>query len=1240
LAVESLEERQLLSAAGPVGIQFTVNSSTAGTQRQAVVATDSAGDTVYAWQSANPIGGTYGIYAERYNRAGAVIQNEFQVSTVTANNQEAPWVAMDSAGDFVVAWVNNAKLGAGDAILAQRYNSSGAVQGSEIQINTITSGQGKQAQPHVAMDAEGDFVVAWLSINTSGGLYNVEAARYNASGVVQNSEFQVNPVNVHGQTDPAVAMDTAGDFVITWSSNQGGVSYNIYAQRYNSSGATVGSEFQVNTDVRENPDNQDLQPSVAMDPAGDFTIAWEGNVGEYTGAYATYGVYGTFARRYNSSGTAQGNQFAVGTSKLATVDYPGSLESPSVSMDATGDFVIAWENVSGYNGSFMHYGIYAQAYTAAGAVSGSQFQVNTVSSKTETFPSVAMDAGGDYVIAWTGFDDGFQDFDIFAQRYEVGNATTISGTTPSTNIQDNQTASPFSGVTFSNPDTAADYSVSVLLSKPANGSLSNLAGGTYSSGLGFYTSASNLTLAQAQATIEGLVFAPTPHQVAPGSTVTTTFTIVVSDGGANSGDSSTEVLATAVNDAPTLNSSAPFKIGNTTTNPSSGTLVSTLLASAGAGAVVDPDFGATLGIAITSVDNSLGAWQYSHDGGLSWTDVPAVSDTSALLLPADANTALRVNSPLSTSGIASMTFRAWDESSGTADSTANVSTYGGSTAFSSATATATSLVAPGSSTLTVNGTSGNDTFSIVAGPSTFTVTLNGVANSYSNSVITTVIFYGNGGSDSSTIQLQSLATASLSPGQATVSGSGFNYQINASQTVVVDGAAGDTANLTGTTGNNRFYGTPTSSTLVNTDAGTAYSEIVNGFGAVNVTSSSSSDTAYLYDAAGANTLYGHPTYALMTGSNYSYQVNAFPVVFAYQQSGTDTAYLYDSAGGSFDSHQTSSVVYGSGYYNSVNGFQVVEAVMASPNDTAFLYDTSGSNKFERHPASAGQPTYAVFYGAGFYNQVSGSLEVTATAGAGTTDQAYLNDGTNDSRLYGYPTTATLTNTDVGSAFNFKVNNFGDVKATETGTSETAYMYDSTGPDRFYGQPTESSMAGANYWNVADGFGVVIGLSAGGGNDYSYLYAAKNNGSFYGYDTNSVMQGSNYYYQEVGFRYALAYGAGGNTAFLSDSGGGATLEAQQTSSVFYGNAFYINASGFTTVDANGNGHKGSDGAYLDDSPGNDHVNAAGDTAQIIYPNSVVNVGAFANVLARSTQGGTDTKTLQAVDYNMAFTGNWV
>jgi hypothetical protein len=51
--------------------------------------------------------------------------------------------------------------------------------------------------------------------------------------VPQGVEFRVNSTTAHSQDSPAVAMDENGDFIIAWNSfNDGPNSYDVYAQRY------------------------------------------------------------------------------------------------------------------------------------------------------------------------------------------------------------------------------------------------------------------------------------------------------------------------------------------------------------------------------------------------------------------------------------------------------------------------------------------------------------------------------------------------------------------------------------------------------------------------------------------------------------------------------------------------------------------------------------------------------------------------------------------------------------------------------------------------------------------------------------------------------------------------------------------------------------------------------------------------------------------------------------------------
>ena len=97
------------------------------------------------------------------------------------------------------------------------------------------------------MDSNGDFVITWFSQQdgSNGGIF---AQRYDNTGATVGSEFQVNTYTTASQGNPSVAMDNDGDFVVTWSSAaQDGNSFGIYAQRFDKTGIAAGSEFKVNT---------------------------------------------------------------------------------------------------------------------------------------------------------------------------------------------------------------------------------------------------------------------------------------------------------------------------------------------------------------------------------------------------------------------------------------------------------------------------------------------------------------------------------------------------------------------------------------------------------------------------------------------------------------------------------------------------------------------------------------------------------------------------------------------------------------------------------------------------------------------------------------------------------------------------------------------------------------------------------------------------------------------------------
>jgi large repetitive protein len=217
------------------------------------------------------------------------------------------------------------------------------------------------------------------------------------------------------------------------------------------------------------------------------------------------------------------------------------------------------------------------------------------------------------------------------------------------------------------------------------------------------------------------------------------FTFQASDGALASNAATVTITVNPVNDAPVLNSAAsPALAPVAEDTPDNGTRVADLIASVSPQVLItDPDAGALQGIAVTGVDGAHGTWQFSTDGGGTWADFGAVSDASARLLAADALTRIRFVPAPDFNGVVAggLTFRAWDQTSGTNGGTADTSENGGPTAFSTGVATASVTVTPQPAThfrVTVSGEA-------VAGqPVSVTVTAldryDTLANSYTGTV--------------------------------------------------------------------------------------------------------------------------------------------------------------------------------------------------------------------------------------------------------------------------------------------------------------------------------------------------------------------------------------------------------------------------------------------------------------------------------------------------------------------------
>ena len=249
---------------------------------------------------------------------------------------------------------------------------------------------------------------------------------------------------------------------------------------------------------------------------------------------------------------------------------------------------------------------------------------------------------------------------------------TVNGMTVNENSLDNPiTAAMFNGVDAD--DSAAEITFEITSIATHGRLVFNDGSGTALMGIG-----STFTQADVDA---GFVF----YSHDGSDTGRDSFNISLTDGGEDGAGPQTgtfDITVSNVNDAPVLDNSGTMTLTTITEDDTdtSGNLVADIIASAGGDRITDSDAGAIEGIAITSRSNAGGDWEYSLNGGTTWTAVGSVQDDQALLLRATDR--IRFVPSTDTPLTAILRVRAWDQTVGTPGTKVDTAINGGTTAFS------------------------------------------------------------------------------------------------------------------------------------------------------------------------------------------------------------------------------------------------------------------------------------------------------------------------------------------------------------------------------------------------------------------------------------------------------------------------------------------------------------------------------------------------------------------------------
>ncbi|HEX4114923.1 MAG TPA: PKD domain-containing protein [Solirubrobacteraceae bacterium] len=230
------------------------------------VAIDSRGNAIAVWEE-QPQNPGYRFIQASVKPAGSTWSAPVDISEDTGGGD--PHIAMDAEGNAIATW-----LGADAIESATRLASTGTWQAP---VNVAPSGLdagGHPGGPELAVNGEGNAVIAWSGASGNGANHIIQAATLVKGGAWQAPVELSSPAM--NAAAPHVALDPEGNATAVWSGAEG--SNNTVIQ---SATMPVGGAWQAPVEISETGEkaNNLLEPQIAIDPQGDAIAVWEDVVG-------------------------------------------------------------------------------------------------------------------------------------------------------------------------------------------------------------------------------------------------------------------------------------------------------------------------------------------------------------------------------------------------------------------------------------------------------------------------------------------------------------------------------------------------------------------------------------------------------------------------------------------------------------------------------------------------------------------------------------------------------------------------------------------------------------------------------------------------------------------------------------------------------------------------------------------------------------------------------------------------
>lgn len=248
----------------PLGARFRINAETEGWQQNPAMA-HRGGKVLVGWRS--DAGADQTVHARLLDDRGETLAPDVEI----AESGFPPVVALAPSGRGLVVFTT---YSAGKwAIYAVPLSGQGQPSGAPVPVTDFPPGSTK-SDPDVGADGTGRFLVVWRSWQQAGPGAGIYGRWFGPSGVAAGPEFQIHQQEIPSMGNPRVAVAEDGSAVVVWdvcNFHDASFPCEVRARTYAADGLPRGPEMRVSPLGERGHDN----PAVALDAAGNWAVSFE-----------------------------------------------------------------------------------------------------------------------------------------------------------------------------------------------------------------------------------------------------------------------------------------------------------------------------------------------------------------------------------------------------------------------------------------------------------------------------------------------------------------------------------------------------------------------------------------------------------------------------------------------------------------------------------------------------------------------------------------------------------------------------------------------------------------------------------------------------------------------------------------------------------------------------------------------------------------------------------------------------